>query len=79
MTVIGVSMDEELNTVKDYAKQRGMQYPIIIDSTGDQVVNFRVRVRPTTIFINKEGMITAIVQGLSTPEILAKELTKALK
>jgi cytochrome c biogenesis protein CcmG, thiol:disulfide interchange protein DsbE len=79
MTVIGVDMGEELAEVKKYAAEMKISYPVLIDTTGDYTTMFQVRVRPTTFFINKEGVITSIIQGLVTPETLKRELAVALK
>jgi argininosuccinate synthase len=79
MVIIGVDMGEELAEVKQYANEVGIRYPVIIDNTGDFVTAFQVRVRPTTIFINKEGLVTAVIQGLVTPDMLERELNNALK
>lgn len=79
MTVIAISMGEELKDVKPYAEKKGMKFPVLIDSKGDYVTMFKVRVRPTTIVINKEGIITNVTQGLFSPEAMKRELANALK
>jgi thioredoxin-related protein len=43
------------------------------------VYKYRVRGHPTTFFIDKNGVLTRIVAGLTTPQMLQTELDKLLK
>lgn len=79
MAFIGINLNETPEEVKGFVNEFKVPYPIIIDNTGDLVYKYRVRGHPSTIFINKEGVITGIVAGLLTPQSLEQEIAKVLK
>lgn len=79
MVILAINMGEEVKEVQKFADDMGIKFPVIIDNTGDFVTLFQVRVRPTSVFINKEGVVTNIIQGLVTPEALKREFSIALK
>lgn len=72
-------MNDTPEDVKNFIKEFKVPYPVIIDNTGDLVYKYRVFGHPTTYFINKEGVLTGIVAGLTSPEMLEQELAKAFK
>ncbi len=79
LTIVGVNMNDEPQEVKNFARDFKMNFPVTIDNTGDLVYKYRVPGHPTTFFINKEGLITGMVVGLTSPEKLQEELAKAFK
>jgi peroxiredoxin len=79
MAIIGVDINDDLGDVKDFIRQFKMTYQITIDDTGDLIYKYRVPAHPTSVFINKYGVITGIVAGLTTPQRLDEELAKAYK
>ena len=79
LTIIGVNMNDDPGEVKKFVGDSKIPYPIVIDNTGDLTFKYRVRGHPTSIFINKSGLITGIVNGLASPQVLEEELGKALK
>lgn len=72
-------MNDELGEVQKFVQDFKVPFPIVIDNTGDLVYKYRVRGHPTTIFLNKEGVITAIIAGYTSPERLQEEISKASK
>ncbi len=79
LNVIGIDINDEPAEVKDFVRQLNITYPIVIDNTGDMVYKYRVLGRPTSIFINKEGVITGVVPGIVTPPVLEEQLKRVLK
>ena len=65
--------------VRDFVRQLNISYPIVIDNTGDLVYKYRITGRPTSIFINKDGLITGIVPGMTTPQVLEEQLSRVLQ
>jgi thioredoxin-related protein len=51
----------------------------VIDNTGDLVYQYRITGRPTSIFINKDGLITGVVPGMTTPQVLEEQLSRVLQ
>ncbi len=72
-------MNDEPAEVKSFIQEKGIVYPVVIDNTGDMTFKYRIRGHPTSIFINQAGVITGIIPGLASPEMLDKELAKAME
>lgn len=79
VTIIGIDINDQPSEVRDFISQFKVNYPIVIDNTGDMVYKYRVMGRPTSIFVNKNGMITGVVPGMTTPEVLQDQLAKVLQ
>lgn len=79
LAIIGIDINDEPGEVRDFISQLNINYPIAIDNTGDMVYKYRVTGRPTSIFINKDGMITGVVPGMATPEVMQAQLAKVFK
>jgi peroxiredoxin len=79
LNIIGIDINDEPGEVRDFIGQLNITYPIVIDNTGDMVYKYRVVGRPTSIFINKAGIITGVIPGAATPPVLAEQVNKVLK
>ncbi len=79
IVMIGINMNDEPQEVADFTKEFKMNFPVTIDNTGDLTAQFRVPARPTTYFINKSGVFTAITVGSTSAQRLEQEIAKALK
>jgi peroxiredoxin len=79
LNIIGIDINDEPGEVRDFISQLNITYPIVIDNTGDMVYKYRVVGRPTSIFINKEGVITGVIPGAATPPVLEEQLNRVLK
>jgi thiol-disulfide isomerase/thioredoxin len=55
--VIGVSVDEGVDTVKQFITEHGMTYPIVIDADGKLANVFQTSVLPTSALIDRHGKI----------------------
>jgi peroxiredoxin len=79
LDIIGIDINDEPAEVQDFVHQLNITYPIVIDNTGDLVYKYRITGRPTSIFINKEGLITGVVPGMTTPQVLEEQLSRVLQ
>lgn len=59
LVIIGVAMDYDPESqVREMVRQKGMNYPIVLDSNGNLAKAFgNVSLTPTTFFISKQGTI----------------------
>jgi peroxiredoxin len=62
-TIMGVSLGEELSTVRKYIDAKKYSYPIYLDRQGKTGSYFGARSIPMTWIIDKEGMALAYVVG----------------
>ncbi len=73
-TVLGVNMEESAKAVADFAQQRGITFPLLLDTDG-RVSNklFVVRSLPTSMIIDREGFIRDVWTGqISKDAMLAR-------
>ncbi|WP_165786634.1 TlpA family protein disulfide reductase [Heyndrickxia camelliae] len=73
--VIGVNIESSKNQVKDFIKQYGITYPIIMDKKETISDKYQIQPIPTTYFIDEDGIIYHKQIGAVT----YNELTKMLK
>lgn len=57
LAVVGVDVGEGAETVRNYARSLGVEFPILLDSTQDISDRFRVYALPTSFFIDSQGVI----------------------
>jgi thiol-disulfide isomerase/thioredoxin len=77
--IIGVVMDDVSNEdIEKFAKQMGVNYPILIgkDSVADSYGG--VSVLPTTFFVNREGKVIAREFGLQSRSVFVDHIKTAL-
>lgn len=79
LNIIGIDINDRPGEVRDFISQLNVTYPIVIDNTGDMVYKYRVVGRPTSIFINKNGVITGVIPGMATPAVLQDQLARVLQ
>lgn len=79
LVIVGINWNEDTGVVKQHVKDTNTPYPITIDSSGDLILLFHARGQPTNIFIDPNGVITNIVPGMVTPEIIDQQIAKTSK
>lgn len=77
LMVVGVSVDEGRDVVEPYLKQHPPSYPVVLSSENELPRAYRVGVIPTYIVIDKEGSVTAAVEGEKSFGGLRRLLKKA--
>lgn len=72
--VIGVNMGEDEETIRKFLETKvNVSYPIVLDKNTAIVESYNVIIKPSTFFIDKDGMITDKKLGeLSIREIREK-------
>lgn len=65
LIIVGVAMDYDPESqVREMVRQKDMDYPIVLDSTGELAKAFgNVTLTPTTFFITRQGTIFRQVLG----------------
>lgn len=61
-----VSVDE----VKAFIDERGITYPVLMDTEGEMFSAYRIMSFPTTFMIDKDGNIFGYVSGMLTPDVM---------
>ena len=79
VTVVGVSLDEGgAAAVKSFAKQNGMNYPVVLGDQNIAMAYGGIQSIPTTFVIDKDGNVAAVHEGYSEPSEFEADLKKLL-
>jgi peroxiredoxin len=63
-TVLAVNADEPVGTVEEFQQEMGLTFPVLLDVDGQVQRQFRIRGFPTSILLDKEGVIQAVHIGV---------------
>jgi peroxiredoxin len=61
---IGINLQERPKDIQKFVEEYGTSYPIVIDEKSETIFKYGVRIVPTTVFINKDGMVVYVYEGL---------------
>jgi thiol-disulfide isomerase/thioredoxin len=63
LVVIGLDLQEGPALIQPFAQEFGIDYPILVDRTGQVGDKYRLLGLPTTVFIDANGIIQSIYSG----------------
>ncbi len=78
LVVLAVNAREEEATVRPFIEASGFTFPVLLDPVGTIVDQYQVRSFPTTLIIDREGVIQYIHTGMISPEELEAVVTPLL-
>ena len=78
LTIIGIDVREDKDTVSDYIAAHHMTYPVGIDGTGILGNRFNVHSYPRSFFLNRDGIITYIAFGALDYDQIKTHVEEAL-
>ena len=55
--MIGINIAEEAETVSDFIKQYPINFPVLLDESGEELENWSIRGLPTTFILDSQGRI----------------------
>lgn len=79
LNVLGVDQQEPASEVTSFAHSLHVTYPIALDSNGNVAFSYRVIGTPTTLFVDRNGIIRSIATGPLSPWRLPKEVHALLR
>jgi peroxiredoxin len=74
LQVLGVSVESDPDIITSFQKEYGLNYPILPDEAGQVKDLYRVGPIPTSFFIDRQGIVRAVVIGTLTQETLDANL-----
>jgi peroxiredoxin len=77
LVVLGISVDQEWDTVKTFAAENGVTYTVL-KGDDDVITKYQVRTIPMLIIMNKEGNIAKRYLGFDDEEALDKDIQSVL-
>ncbi len=74
LIVLGVNQSEEPATVRAFLDERGLTFPVVLDSQYAASQLYQVNSLPTTFFIDRNGVIHGVVIGQMNAALLKQQL-----
>jgi peroxiredoxin len=62
-TVLGINVQEGEDIVRDFARDMGLTFPLLLDAEAEVALGYGVRGLPTSLFIDQEGIVSAVHIG----------------
>ena len=79
VTVLAVNLQEEPKEVAAFAKEVGLNFPVLTDQTGKVGNLYQVYAIPTTFIIDRKGIIRFKIEGGTNLKTLAAKVEVLLK
>ncbi len=73
-----MDIGEGREIVQAFAQEQGLTFPILLDENGAVAQGYRVRGVPTSLFINREGVIQARYTGPLDESLIREYLDQIL-
>jgi len=74
LVVLGVNQAEDRATVQAFLDERGLDFPVVLDSQYEASQRYQVNSLPTTFFIDRDGVIREVVVGQMNAALLKQRL-----
>lgn len=76
--VLAVNLREPEDHVRAFADKAGMDFPVLLDLSGDVANAYKVEAIPTTIVVGKSGVIRARIVGVTSRDALEGAVRRLL-
>jgi cytochrome c biogenesis protein CcmG/thiol:disulfide interchange protein DsbE len=76
--ILGVNEQESLSAVEPFVAEMGITYPVLLDEQGRVMSEYRALGLPTSILVDREGVIQLRHTGVMTTDHLGTQLSKLL-
>jgi peroxiredoxin len=76
IVVLGINKGQEIGLIPPFAKELKISFPLISDPDGDVSIAYSARNLPTSMFIDRSGLIAAVSIGVLTEDALALQLER---
>jgi len=63
LVVLAINLGESPAKVKEFVQGYGLSFPVLLDTKGDVAEKYNIRYIPTTLFIDKNGIIQVKITG----------------
>ena len=73
---VNLTSQDSLGDAQAFVNEYGFSFPVLLDQEGMVGQRYQLQGIPTTVFINKEGLIVDRVVGYSGQEVLAQKFEK---
>ncbi|MGE5592539.1 MAG: TlpA family protein disulfide reductase [Betaproteobacteria bacterium] len=70
VVVLAVNLREPESQVRDFAQNAGMDFPVLLDLSGGVANAYEIEAIPTTVVVDKSGIIRSRIVGMTNREQL---------
>lgn len=74
--VLAVDFDESSSTVKAFADELNLTFPLLLDPGGEVQKQYRIRGYPTSVFLDRDGVVRNVYVGIMTERQLDQALSE---
>ena len=67
---VNSTIQDDLDEAKEFFKEMGLTFPLLLDTDGSVTQTYQVRSLPTSFFIDREGIIQEVIIGGPMSEAL---------
>lgn len=76
--LFGVNQGENARTVTDFGRSFGLTYPLLVDESSTVSNQYAVLNLPTTVFIDRDGVVQEVFLGILSQAVLEERINKLL-
>lgn len=78
LVIIGINNTaaDQVDLVDDFVREMGATFPIVLDESGAVVETYRVLGLPTTVFIDRDGVVNEVFTGPINKAYIESKLTE---
>lgn len=69
---VDMTYQDDPSAVSPFAKEYGLNFPILLEETGDMASAYQLRSLPSSFFVDREGVISEVVIGGPMSEALLR-------
>jgi cytochrome oxidase Cu insertion factor (SCO1/SenC/PrrC family) len=78
LVVLGVDQQDDVGSVRAYARKLHIPYPVVLDSGGDVSARYNTVFLPTSLLVNQNGAVAAIKVGVLDQTFLRRQIRPLL-
>ena len=78
LAVLGINMAEPKTAIVPFVLQNGLRFPILLDESGAIAASYGVTGLPTSLILDRSGVVRERVTGAMTRDALARRVERLL-
>jgi cytochrome c biogenesis protein CcmG/thiol:disulfide interchange protein DsbE len=78
LVVVAVNVQEDEESVRRFAREFGLPFPVALDKSGDVTGAYRLLGLPTTFFIDRQGVVRSVFRGPFVASGQGKDVQEAI-
>lgn len=76
VVVLGINKGQNIDVIPPFIDEIGVSFPLISDPDGDVSLAYSARNLPTSVFVDRDGVVRIISIGILSAEALALQLER---